>query len=835
MRQAQRDETGQCIVCGRESKFRFDPTIITAQLRAAWGISDGLVEAFNRKESMFCSSCGASLRIRRLATVLVQTFKEINGSSCESVAKLVQNDAFRHLKIAEITACGALHSCLKDHPNLYYSEWLPHAKPGEVHKGIRCEDLQRLTYPDDFFDIILTSETLEHVPDPDRAWREIHRTLKDGGCHIFTIPVVPSQRDTIQRARMVNGVRENLLRPVYHSPWGREDVFVYTDFGMDIVEKLDSIGLKTDVFYLNREDELDVAAVFRSRKYQCSTFSVPRKEEKMLQDTGGRYLPWMEDAAIAYEHLHRYAYAAQFVQNKKVLDLACGEGYGSHLLARTADVVVGIDSDRIAIKQASNKYIRRNLQFKVGSLKDVPIKENNIFEVIVCFDALENVEDHSKLLEEVKRLLTLEGLLIVSTPNRWAHGDDPQSKNPFHLHGLYFDEFKALLQKHFGQVKFLGHRVDCNSNIWPIFPQDKTRVVEYVVERNPTEFVFVEREKKRPLYIIALASDSQEEIEEKASLLVDVSNELFEQNNQQRAQLAAELHELTQKAAQLNDTVQKQQHEIEALRRSLAKWQQGVTHLSAEWLPKFAAGNRYLPTPPLEMIRHVGSVNEENFREVGMHVVCDLIQFGLLTNPNATIADIGCGCGRIAMFIVPALGDNGSYHGFDTWSEGIKWATENITSNYPNAVFKTLPDTQKDAGYRADFFHSIDLADNSCDLVLAISLFTHLKYDAARSFMQEIYRIMRKDARAYLTFFIYDEESLHAIPYPHRDLDSDGYGFYYVEGSYANSYFMEKTILDLLLEFGYTLDVKQLGFWRGDKYKDRWPVGYQDLFILGKA
>jgi SAM-dependent methyltransferase len=460
----------------------------------------------------------------------------------------------------------------------------------------------------------------------------------------------------------------------------------------------------------------------------------------------------------------------------------------------------------------------------VGSITDVPIEGSKIFDVIVCFEAMENVDDHSKLLEEVKRLLAPEGLFIVSTSSRWAYSDEPQYKNPFHVHGLYFDEFKALLQKHFGQVKFLGQRVYCNSNMWPLLSEDKTSVVEYLVERNPSEFVFVETEKKTPLYVIALASDSQEEIEDKASLLVDVSNELLEQNSQRRAQLAVELHELNQKAAQLDDTIQKQQHKIQALRQSIA------------WVSKFAAGNRYLPTPPLDMIRHVGSVNEENFREVGMNVVCDLLQFGLLTNPDATIADIGCGPGRIAMFIAPALSNSGSYHGFDTWSEGIGWATENITSHYPNFVFKTLSDAQKDAGYRADFARSIDLDDNSCDLVLAISLFTHLKYDAARSFMKEIHRVMKKGARAYLTFFICDEESRHTIPYSDRDLDSDGYGFYHVEGSYADSYFKEKTILDIVRESDCTLHLKKFGFWRGDKYKEeRWPGGYQDLFIIGKG
>ena len=823
-------ENEYCVVCGsHHSSFRFDPTIITPQLQKAWGIPDNLVEAFNHKESMFCSNCCSSLRIRRLAAVLIETFSQTTGRSYNSIIELLKDDEFRRLRIAEVNACGALHPYLKDHPNLYYSEWVPHAKPGEVHDGVRCEDLQRLTYPDNYFDIILTSETLEHVPDPDRAWQEINRTLKSGGYHIFTIPVIPSQRQTIQRAQLVEGVRKDLLEPAYHGDGSQEGMFVYTDFGMDVVEKLNKIGLKTEVFYLNLED--DVAMIFRSRKHRAGRLAPATERKPMLGDKGERRFPWTEDPAIGYEYLHRYAYAAQFVPNKRVLDLACGEGYGSQLLARTADLVVAIDVDKNAIKHANNKYIRRNLQFKVGSIRNVPIKENNIFEVIVCFDTMDNVEDQN-LLEEVKRLLAPEGLFIVSTPNRWAYGDEPQYRSPFHVHSLYFDEFKAVLQKHFEQVKFLGQRVYCNSNMWPIFSEDKTSVVEHVVERNPSEFVFVEREKKTPLYVIALASDSKKGIDEKASLLVDISNELLEQSRQQRVQLVAELHELTQKAAQLDDTVQEQQHQMEVLRQSRP---------AIEWLSKFAAGNRYLPTPPLEMISHIGGVSGENFREVGMILVCDLIRFGLLANPNASIADIGCGCGRIAMFIAPALSNSSIYHGFDTWSEGIRWATDNLTSHYPNFVFKTLSDTQKETGYRADFFHRIDLDDNSCDLVLVTSLFTHLRYSAVVYYMKEIYRIMKKGARAYLTFFIYDEEScqiakhIHARTFPDKDLESDEYGFYTINGSYADSYFKEKTILDIIHESDCTLHIKKFGFWRGDKYKEDRPGGYQDLFIIGKG
>ena len=112
----------------------------------------------------------------------------------------------------------------------------------------------------------LTSETFEHVSNPDRAWGEIHRSLKPGGYHIFTVPVLPSQPTTLRRATLVDGKRENLLEPAYHGVWGDENMFVYTDFGMDLIEKLQDVGLTTQVFYLTPEDELEVAVVFRSQK-----------------------------------------------------------------------------------------------------------------------------------------------------------------------------------------------------------------------------------------------------------------------------------------------------------------------------------------------------------------------------------------------------------------------------------------------------------------------------------------------------------------------------------------------------------------------------------------
>ena len=247
----------------------------------------------------------------------------------------------------------------------------------------------------------------------------------------------------------------------------------------------------------------------------------------MLEWTGERYVPWMEGAEIGYEHLHRYAFATQFVRNKRVLDLASGEGYGSHLLAKTAKQVVGIDIDEQTVRHAKNKYILPHLDFKAGSILDVPIEGNGVFDVIVCFEALEHVDDHHKLLSEAKRLLTSNGLFLVSTPNKMLYTDEPQFNNPFHVHELYFDEFKALLENYFRQVKFLGQRIHCTSNMWPIFPEKETHPSEFVVERTPKEFTFVPPEKRAAIYFIAVASNAAKPIDGHLSFLVDISNDLI--------------------------------------------------------------------------------------------------------------------------------------------------------------------------------------------------------------------------------------------------------------------------------------------------------------------
>src|SRR5262249_46369993 len=208
----------------------------------------------------------------------------------------------------------------------------------------------------------------------------------------------------------------------------------------------------------------------------------------MLEWTGERFLPWRNDPALAYEHLHRYFYARQFARGKTVLDLASGEGYGANLLAEVATKVVGVDIAQEAVEHARHKYRRGNLEFICGSITSVPIVEDHTFDLIVCFEAIEHIDAHETLLGEVLRLLKPEGVLIVSTPNKPIYDQANADENEFHVKELELDEFRHLLETRFTYVRYLGQRVFAQSSLWPIFPlngiPNKSRIEEFSIRHD---------------------------------------------------------------------------------------------------------------------------------------------------------------------------------------------------------------------------------------------------------------------------------------------------------------------------------------------------------------
>ena len=169
-----------------------------------------------------------------------------------------------------------------------------------------------------------------------------------------------------------------------------------------------------------------------------------------LEFTGERFVPGTP-GAIAYEHGHRYAFMRRFVRGKRVVDAACGEGYGAAQMAQLAGDVCGIDISEGAIAHARERYSDvSNLRFELASVAALPLDDASV-DVVASFETIEHLpaEDQPRMLAEFARVLTSDGLLILSSPNRRRYSDARDYRNPFHLHELYRDELEALLEPRF--------------------------------------------------------------------------------------------------------------------------------------------------------------------------------------------------------------------------------------------------------------------------------------------------------------------------------------------------------------------------------------------------
>jgi SAM-dependent methyltransferase len=256
------DETGWCSVCGAKSKFVFNSWVIRPEDLGEAGYPE-VVLAYARRESLFCRLCCSSLRVRGIADVLLSLY----GNGAKSVAEMVHQGDFRKSDVAEINpigSMGSLHTFLAQLPRLAFSEYRGAERLGEIIGGARNEDICRLTYADQSFDLVLTSEILEHVPNFRAALRETRRVLRPGGRHVFTVPIVATRAITSARAEVgPDGQIMHQLPPVSHGrgrglyrylPVG-SDVLTFTEFGRDLTDHLRDAGFEPEV--LNGTDDKD--------------------------------------------------------------------------------------------------------------------------------------------------------------------------------------------------------------------------------------------------------------------------------------------------------------------------------------------------------------------------------------------------------------------------------------------------------------------------------------------------------------------------------------------------------------------------------------------------
>lgn len=195
-----------CYVCGA-SEFAHTP-VLWPDLVAAWGLSSEEARYVDVQQGTQCRSCGSNVRSIALAKALLGCFRfegTLNG--------FVDNVRHHTLRVLEINEAGTLHSFLSRLPKhrlASYPEF----------------DMMRLALPSASVDLVVHSDSLEHVARPEEALRECHRVLDTGGALIFTVPVVVGR---LTRSRRV-------LPPSYHGIAGCTDpgMLVHTEFGADV-------------------------------------------------------------------------------------------------------------------------------------------------------------------------------------------------------------------------------------------------------------------------------------------------------------------------------------------------------------------------------------------------------------------------------------------------------------------------------------------------------------------------------------------------------------------------------------------------------------------------
>lgn len=180
----------------------------------------------------------------------------------------------------------------------------------------------------------------------------------------------------------------------------------------------------------------------------CTQFELKTLSELMVKGEAERWVKGFLHPKYENEHIDRYDFALQFVNGKNVLDIACGSGYGSLLLAQKGKAlhVTGIDLDADAVRYGNFRHMHDSVQRFSGDA--CTYLSANPYDVIISFETIEHLPDFKSFLNNIDRNLSEEGLFIISTPISKQTTIKP-THNPYHEIEWSYGDFIKLLKEYF--------------------------------------------------------------------------------------------------------------------------------------------------------------------------------------------------------------------------------------------------------------------------------------------------------------------------------------------------------------------------------------------------
>jgi SAM-dependent methyltransferase len=279
-----------------------------------------------------------------------------------------------------------------------------------------------------------------------------------------------------------------------------------------------------------------------------------------LQFTGERFIPGTP-GEIWLEHWHRYHFATRYVAGRVVLDVACGEGYGSALIARHAARVTGVDISPQAIEHAKEAYAGlANASFACASCTQLPLPGASI-DVAVSFETLEHIEAQDAFLDELARVLKPGGVLLISCPNKLEYTDKRGFVNEYHVRELYRDELAAMLAARFPHQQWHGQRPTFYSVIAP--EGGAAAGAGQVVEAQEAHPETASAELANPLYYLVAASRDAGALTVPPA--VSVFSDLDDYLHRDYAKVIREVRELVGLRVQLEGLVAERDAQVQAI------------------------------------------------------------------------------------------------------------------------------------------------------------------------------------------------------------------------------------------------------------------------------